>query len=353
MPKAKIALAGVLLVGLMIGITGGLPRVASGTEASFSNLLSMIEPAVVQVWVDESITETEVASGNVTPIFKGYDWLGSGFSVGGGDVVTDWHVVEEATTKAVIRVCGDSARKQVNCSAAGVAFIREIKFLGPIGVSQTLETLPTSATQLYVATVKKANVLHDLALLSTKLPKPITRVWFGDSDAVKVGDGGFAIGYPSPNGELTVTELQISNKRQQPNTVPIITVDGKQYQLIPWVLVKHKVGMTWHLAVASAPSSSFSTIEVNVSLSRDPKTNKPALTPCEVKVAAKSVQCGFATEMRDFLQTDDAVDHGNSGGPIFNWNGQVIGIVDLGAKDPSWEYHTTSNKAREILGLSK
>src|SRR3989442_1355459 len=59
------------------------------------------------------------------------------------------------------------------------------------------------------------------------------------------------------------------------------------------------------------------------------------------------------TALREFLQTDAAINQGNSGGPMFNMNGEVIGIVtNILSKSGGSEglgFAATSNMARELL----
>ncbi len=58
-------------------------------------------------------------------------------------------------------------------------------------------------------------------------------------------------------------------------------------------------------------------------------------------------------ELGEFFQTDAAINTGNSGGPMFNMNGEVIGIVSyILSKSGGFEglgFAVTSNKARDMM----
>jgi serine protease Do len=75
----------------------------------------------------------------------------------------------------------------------------------------------------------------------------------------------------------------------------------------------------------------------NPVLSRDSQ-KEPTLTQ-GVLSAKKTVRQGFTV-----LQTDAAMTHGNSGGPVFDEQGRVVGVATFGSVDPS--------TGREVAGLN-
>jgi serine protease Do len=75
----------------------------------------------------------------------------------------------------------------------------------------------------------------------------------------------------------------------------------------------------------------------NPVLSRDSQ-KEPTLTQ-GVLSAKKQVKGGYTV-----LQTDAGMTHGNSGGPVFDERGRVVGIATLGSVDP--------NTGREVSGLN-
>lgn len=136
--------------------------------------------------------------------------LGSGFIIGGeGHIVTNHHVIEDASEIEVILEDGSS--------------------LSAVLVGQDPKT--------------------DLALLKVETEKPLPSVPFGDSDHSRVGDWVIAIGNPFGLGGTATTG--------------IISARGRD--------------------IRSGP-------------------------------------------LDDFIQIDAAINRGNSGGPLFNLNGEVIGV---------------------------
>jgi serine protease Do len=75
----------------------------------------------------------------------------------------------------------------------------------------------------------------------------------------------------------------------------------------------------------------------NPMLSRDSQ-KEPTLTQ-GVLSAKKTLRQGFTV-----LQTDAAMTHGNSGGPVFDEQGRVVGVATFGSVDP--------NTGREVAGLN-
>lgn len=352
--RVRSLLIGVLLVGLAIGVASNLQKATSATELDFSKLLAQLEPGVVQVF---PVLECEVETGKV-PI---QPLSGSGFIIGGKQVVTDWHVVEAAAVAPTFKGAPCEVKVEGRKVTGVLTGASTIWILVPQEDNpQEFRKTADGQLQIFTGTIKRGNALHDLALLDTNITNP-HRVWMGDSSTVDKGDGGFAIGYPAPNGELTVTEHQISNHFQvRAGALALalaIVVDGTLYELIPWLPPIEQDGtLVFRQAMLPAPAG-FSMIPVDVVFNLETGT----FTKCAVNVqGAEEVSCGVEEGVREFLQTDDAVDAGNSGGPIFNWNGQVIGVADLepsrvdletGFLRVTAEYHTTINKAKEILDL--
>jgi serine protease Do len=75
----------------------------------------------------------------------------------------------------------------------------------------------------------------------------------------------------------------------------------------------------------------------NPALSKDSQ-KEPTLTQ-GVLSAKKTLRQGFTV-----LQTDAAMTHGNSGGPVFDEQGRVVGVATFGSVDPS--------TGREVAGLN-
>jgi serine protease Do len=228
-----------LVVGIGIGaLLAGRPAVAQNDlqiaarapealSASFSQIASRVEPAVVNI-------DTVTAAPDVAE--RGDD--------------------EEKDDPSANNPLLDMLRRQARRPARGVGsgFIVDSK-----GYILTNQHVVQGATRIIVrlqdgeefrGTVKGIDEETDVAVVKIDAPRELPTVKLGDSDDVQVGDWVLAIG--SPFGlDQTVTAGIISKKERQ-----------------------------------AGPSTSF----------------------------------------QQFLQTDAAINRGNSGGPLVNMRGEVVGI---------------------------
>lgn len=135
-----------------------------------------------------------------------------------------------------------------------------------------------ATNKTYVAKVLAADPLNDIAIVKIQ-ERNLPTVEFGNIDEVKVGDPVFAVGSPGGSNDIT------GNLK---NTMTSGIVSG----------LNREFGI---LGLGNALYLQGQIPETVPSLAHN-----------------------------DLIQTDAAINHGNSGGPLFNSRGQVIGVNTLG-----------------------
>lgn len=195
-----------------------------GKALTIPEIYERTAPGVVQVTSTQIVKAQQVNPFFQTPAQK-VQALGSGFVIDKqGDIVTNYHVIQGATSIEVL-------------------------------FSNNVTTK---------ATVIGTDISTDLAVLRVKVsPSALTPLAFGDSSALEVGDSVVAIGNPF-GLDRTVTSGIVS-------------------------------------AIYNPGEGSTAT-----------QNNYPVISQNNVQIPA--------------IQTDAAINHGNSGGPLMNTLGQVIGV---------------------------
>jgi serine protease Do len=226
---------------------------------------------------------------------------GSGFSISSdGYIVTNAHVVapkDKDLKTAFIREALSDERD---------AFIQDL----------SQEGLPQSLAVKYLgALVRWATKTATLSTLKRRLTA------LTDS-----GTGGitFAEGRPA--------KLVTAGKELPGKDVAVLKVEASNMATIP-LGDDAALGTGDRLFVLGFPAAAT----FNPVLSKDSQ-KEPTLTQ-GVLSAKKTLRQGSTV-----LQTDAAMTHGNSGGPVFDEQGRVVGVATFGSVDP--------NTGREVAGLN-
>ncbi len=240
------------------------------------------------------------ASGNVSRTNIKLTMTGSGFSITpDGYIVTNAHVVapKEEDLKATFLL--ESLRKEGGDSVAAVGD----------GLTQS------QATKLVNAMVRWATSEATLADFKKKI------VVYGSSGS----------GSSSPSKSRTA-RLVDSGQQFPGKDVAVIKVQARNMATVP-IGDDTTLNTGDRLFVLGFPGpATFDPV-----LSKDSQ-KEPTLTQ-GVLSAKKQVKGGFT-----ILQTDAGMTHGNSGGPVLDEQGRVVGVATVGSVDP--------NTGREVAGLN-
>lgn len=305
----KIWLIGALLAGFIVGHSSS----GSGGDFDYSALLAQLSPAVVSV---SALVDPEEDL-----------WVkASGFVIDpAGKVITACHAVLGATEVFVELQSGERY-------SASVERCRE----------DDLEAK-----------------LYDVAVLRVDEHGPLRRVWLGDSSAIHLGQSVLVLSYPGPYGEFSVVTGEISGhlKRQ------FLTSGDDVYRVvllahagIEWYdEVKEQGELTWIGEILDLEASHPGLSELEAFAQEDtlvlaleaPRGDNlfcGVVTSAVPQVTVEGISCGALTDYYiaktghvtqlsrevGFLKTSAPVSRGSSGGPVFNLNGQVLGLVSWG-----------------------
>jgi len=240
------------------------------------------------------------ASGNVSRTNIKLTMTGSGFSITpDGYIVTNAHVVAPKDEDLKAAFLLESLRKEGGDS---VAVVGE-------GLTQS------QATKLVNAMVRWATSEATLADFKKKI------VVYGSSGS----------GSSSPSKSRTA-RLVDSGQQFPGKDVAVVKVQARNMATVP-IGDDTTLSTGDRLFVLGFPGpATFDPV-----LSNDSQ-KEPTLTQ-GVLSAKKQVKGGFT-----ILQTDAGMTHGNSGGPVLDEQGRVVGIATVGSVDP--------NTGREVAGLN-
>lgn len=264
---------------------------------NFSDKAELAKPAVVRV---ESGCHAKIRSKKTQKVYvaiaRGF---GSGYFVSeDGNLVTNAHVIAASQD---LKACESDLYSNViqQMIEAGEVTLAEIEANPQSTVSDILEALEFMTEIAPLQTVvmgngerlpykiKRINRREDVAVLKVEVKNAPT-LTLGNSDQTRLAESILTIGFP-------------------------VVADGQT-------------------AIGG------DTIEV------DPRSNLESTINRGQVSARKKANTGST-----LLQIDAIVTHGNSGGPVLNDRGEVIGMVTFGPEESGFAFAVTSNTIRTLL----
>lgn len=251
----------------------------------------------------------------------------------------------------VIVVAGASAL--TGAAAGGFAVYRAIQQNNlpasvqhalPIKNSPAAQPLVLNNTDIETAITRSVQKVSP-AVVTVVGTIPGQMTFFGPTPDRTVSGSGFFIndqGYLLTNNHVVegVSDVKIilSDGTEQPATV----VGTDIYADIAVLKTTGKVPAVAVLGNSDALDPGESVIAIGSSLGNFKNT----VTVGVVSATGRSIDTGNGYQIEDLIQTDAAINHGNSGGPLVNLAGEVIGINTLVVRN------TASGDVAEGLGFA-
>jgi 2-alkenal reductase len=252
----------------------------------------------------------------------------------------------------VIVVAGASAL--AGAFAGGVAVFRAVQNRGslPTAVQQVIPASNTNPNQTF--TLDTTNIETSITKAAKKVgPAVVTVVgtvpgqmtFFGPTGDQTVSGTGFFItdqGYILTNNHVVAgtkeVNIVLSDGTQEKATI----VGTDQYSDIAVLKTDGKVPAVATLGNSDKLDPGESVIAIGSPLG----DFKNTVTVGVVSATGRSIDSGNGYTIENLIQTDAAINHGNSGGPLVNLAGDVIGINTLIVRN------TNSGDVAEGLGFA-
>ena len=252
----------------------------------------------------------------------------------------------------VIVIAGASAL--AGAAAGGFAVFRAVQQRGSLPVPLQ-EVLPANTTN-----PNQTLVLNDTNI-ETAITQSVQRVgpavvtvvgtipgqmtFFGPTGDQTVSGSGFFVsdkGYVVTNNHVVEgtkeVKLVLSDGTEQKATI----VGTDQYSDIAVL----KTDGTVPAVVSLGNSDALDPGETVIAIGSPLGNFKNTVTVGVVSATGRSIDTGNGYQIEDLIQTDAAINHGNSGGPLVNLAGEVIGINTLVVRN------TNSGDVAEGLGFA-
>jgi S1-C subfamily serine protease len=244
-----------------------------GTNISSTNVTALLTPTELFSKVQDSVVQVTTTNTDIAgPLNSG---LGSGFVYDNdGHIITNYHVV------ALASLSGESSNN-ISSSSTNTDII-----------------VTFNDGSVYNARVVGSDRFSDIAVLRVEniSESKLVPLTFGNSSQAKIGEQVVAIGNPfGLSGTLTVGVVSGLGR-----TIPSLADDQQEQEQPP------------------LPETPFDDLFPDI-------PGLPFQQPPLIPDQQQQERSG-AFSIPDIIQTDAAVNPGNSGGPLLNMEGQVIGM---------------------------
>jgi len=236
----------------------------------------------------------------------------------------------------ILVIAGASA--MVGAVAGGLAVYRAVQGQSSSLPSPIQEILPASNTDPgQTLTLNNTDVETAITKsVKTVSPTVVTVVgtvpgqttFFGNSADQTVSGSGFFItekGYILTNNHVVEGTKEVSIVLSDGSEQKATIVGTDPYSDIAVLKTDGKVPAVAALGNSDALNPGESVIAIGSPLGNFKNT----VTVGVVSATGRSIDTGNGYQIEDLIQTDAAINHGNSGGPLVNLAGQVIGINTL------------------------
>jgi S1-C subfamily serine protease len=306
--------------------------VVVGAAAAYFILPSYFaSPQASTVAVIQAVSGTAVINTNGSNYTVNIDYYaigrGSGFIVNNqGYIVTAAHVVSDPYDlryKGTIRKLNESDIKWYVAQAAIYAYLKEKSPSTLSKLSQSdLDNLTNSA--ITSGSVKVTNSNYDIYIAGPSFPDSMTEKNY----VAQMVDYS-----ATDNQEKDLALLKVDNP---PANLPALPISGQ----------KPKTGDSVFIYGYPQEQSEFAQYITSTGNQKQFLESMANATLTKGIVSAERTSPKGTT----YYQTDAAVDHGNSGGPVLNSNNQVIGVLVLGfGNTGSFNFFLSSQYVTDML----
>ena len=177
---------------------------------------------------------------------------------------------------------------------------------------------------------------------------------FGQQPGAKAEGSGFIIntkGDIVTNNHVVDLEQSLTVVFSNGKKVPATLIRGDQYNDLAVVHINAPVPAVLHFGNSSALQAGEPVLAIGSALGEFRNT----VTAGVVSALGRTIQEPSGVSLHDMVQTDTAINQGNSGGPLLNTHGQVVGIntaITRGASSTDLFGLNSNSAVAEGLGFA-